>query len=208
LRSMDIALTARRLEILDILTEITIKLIEGEMIQLAKRGDIGISEDEYMKIIQRKTAHLFSGCGRIPSILVDAPDSSTRGIGDYCFNLGIAFQIVDDILDFTGEGKVLGKPAASDLSEGTATLPIIYAVKKADRNEMKTVRKIMDGGDATEDERTQIIEMLKKHGALDKARAAAENYAAKAVNSLEVFPASDVKNILTALPSFVIERSY
>jgi octaprenyl-diphosphate synthase len=208
LRSMEIALTARRLEVLDILTEITMKLIEGEMIQLAKRGDIGISEDEYVEIIQRKTAHLFSGCGRIPSILVDAPDSLARGIGDYCFNLGIAFQIVDDILDFTGEGKVLGKPAASDLSEGTATLPIIYALKKADRTETETVRKIMDGGDTTEDERAQILEMLKKYGALDKAREAADDYATKAVNSLEVFPSSDVKNILTALPSFVIERSY
>jgi len=208
LRSMDIALTARRIEVLDILTEITMKLIEGEMIQLAKRGDIGISEDEYMEIIQRKTAHLFSGCGRIPSILVDAPESKARGVGDYCFNLGIAFQIMDDLLDFTGEGKVLGKPASSDLSEGTATLPIIYALKKAGPNEINMVRRIMDGSNTTEEERAEILEMLKKYGALDIARTAAEGYATKAVDSLEVFPSSDVKNILTALPSFVIERSY
>jgi octaprenyl-diphosphate synthase len=208
LRSMHIALSARRIEVLDVLTDITMKLIEGEMIQLSKRGDIEISEAEYMEIIQRKTAHLFSGCGRIPCILVDAPDSLARGIGDYCFNLGIAFQIVDDILDFTGEGKVLGKPAASDLSEGTATLPIIYALNKADQSERETVRKIMDNDGAGEDERGRVLEMLKKYGSLDKARAVAEDYASKAVSSLDVFPSSDVKEILTALPKFVIKRSH
>ncbi len=208
LRSMDIALTARKIEVLDVLTDITMKLIEGEMIQLSKRGDIEISEHEYMEIIQRKTAHLFSGCGRIPCILVEAPDSLAQGVGDYCFNLGIAFQIVDDILDFTGEGKVLGKPAASDLSEGTATLPIIYALKKADRNEKETVRKIMDNDGAGKDERAQVLEMLKRYGSLDEARAVAEDYASKAVSSLDVFASSDAKKILTALPAFVIKRIY
>jgi len=208
LRSMHIALSARRIEVLDVLTDITMKLIEGEMIQLSKRGDIEISEAEYMEIIQRKTAHLFSGCGRIPCILVDAPDSLARGIGDYCFNLGIAFQIVDDILDFTGEGNVLGKPAASDLSEGTATLPIIYALKKAGRNERETVRKIMDNDSAGGDERARVLEMLKKYNSLNDARAVAERYATKAVSSLDVFPSSDAKEILTALPKFVISRSH
>ena len=208
LRSMNIALTARRIEILDVLTDITMKLIEGEMIQLSKRGDIEISENEYMEIIQRKTAHLFSGCGKIPCILTDATEASAKGIVDYCFNLGIAFQIVDDILDFTGQGKVLGKPAASDLSEGTVTLPIIYTLKKADPAEKESVRKIMDEGGAGEDERAQILKMLKKYGTLNEAREMAEDYASKAVKSLEVFPPSDTKEILTVLPAFVIKRSY
>jgi octaprenyl-diphosphate synthase len=208
LRAMDIALTARRIEILDILTKITMKLIEGEMIQLAKRGVIEISEDEHMEIIQSKTAFLFSGCGRIPAILVDAPDPTTRAIADYCFNLGISFQIVDDILDFTGEGKVLGKPVANDLSEGTATLPVIYALKKADQSEIETVRKIMKEGYSSEAQRRQILEMLMKYGTLDKARTMAQDYASRAVSSLNSFPSSDAKEILTALPGFVIERSY
>ena len=208
LRAMDIALTSRRIEILDILTEITIKLIEGEMIQLAKRGDIEISEDEYMEIVHRKTAFLFSGCGRIPAILVDAPETKAGAIADYCFNLGISFQIVDDILDFTGEGKVLGKPAANDLSEGTATLPVIYALKKADQGEIETIRKVMEGGYSNEAERHRILDMLKKYGTLDKARNIAEDYASRAVEALDSFPASDAKEILTALPAFVIKRSY
>ncbi len=208
LRAMDIALTPRRIEVLDVLTEITMKLIEGEMIQLAKRGDIEISEDQYMEIVQRKTAFLFSGCGRIPSILVDAPDSTAGAVADYCFNLGISFQIVDDILDFTGEGKVLGKPAANDLSEGTATLPVIYALKEADQKEIETVRKVMDRGYSTEEERHQVLDMLKKYGTLDKARTVAEDYASRAVRALESFPESDAKEILTTIPDFVIKRSY
>ena len=208
LRSMHIALTARKMELFDVLTEITMKLIEGEMIQLSKRGDIEISEDEYMEIIQRKTAHLFSGCGRIPCILADAPESSARGIGDYCFNLGIAFQLVDDILDFTGQGKVLGKPAASDLSEGTVTLPIIYALKKADQTETENVRKIANNGGSGEYDRTQALKILEKYGTIDATRKVAEDYASKAVKSLEAFPSSDTKEILTVLPAFVIKRIY
>ncbi len=208
LRSMDIALTVRKIEILDILTEITIKLIEGEMIQLDKRGDIDISEQEYMEIIQRKTAFLFTGCGRLPCVLVDAPESSEKAVTDYCFNLGMAFQIIDDILDFTGQGKVLGKPAAGDLSEGTATLPIIYALRKADKNEREVVRKIMQDDGAGAKEKSQVLDMLKKYGAIDKAREIAEDYASKAVSTLDIFPTSDIKGVLIALPAFVIKRSY
>jgi len=161
-----------------------------------------------MEIIQSKTAFLFSGCGRIPAILVDAPGPTTRAIAGYCFNLGISFQIVDDILDFTGEGKVLGKPVANDLSEGTATLPVIYALKKADQSEIETVRKIMKEGYSSEAQRRQILEMLMKYGTLDKARTMAQDYASRAVSSLNSFPSSDAKEILTTLPGFVIERSY
>ncbi len=161
-----------------------------------------------MEIVQRKTAFLFSGCGRIPAILVDAPETKAGAIADYCFNLGISFQIVDDILDFTGEGKVLGKPAANDLSEGTATLPVIYALKKADQGEIETIRKVMEGGYSNEAERHRILDMLKKYGTLDKARNIAEDYASRAVEALDSFPASDAKEILTALPAFVIKRSY
>ncbi|SPD73120.1 Polyprenyl synthetase [uncultured Desulfobacterium sp.] len=208
LRAMDIALTARRIEVLDILTEITMKLIEGEMIQLSRRGRIEITESQYMEIIQRKTAFLFSGCGRIPAVLVDAPQTSARAIGDYCFNLGIAFQIVDDILDFAGEGKVLGKPVANDLGEGTATLPVIYALGRADQQERALVQRVMKQGYTGDQERKMVLNILKKYGALDQAKNVARDYASKAIGSLEIFPSSDAKDILMALPPFVIERVY
>jgi octaprenyl-diphosphate synthase len=208
LRAMDIALTARRIELLDILTEITMKLIEGEMIQLAKRGDMGISEETYMEIIVRKTACLFSGCGRIPPVLANAPESMARAMAGYCFNLGIAFQIVDDILDFSSEEGVLGKPTANDLSEGSVTLPVIYALRKADQSEIQLVRKVMDNGYSTEDERNEIRRMLNRYESLKQARGVAEDYASRAVGLLEAFPDSDAKQILAALPAFVIQRSY
>ncbi len=208
LKAVEIALTERKIEILDILADITIKMIEGELIQLSKRGDIQTSEEVYMDIINRKTAHLFSGCGRISSILAEASDSMARGIADYCFNLGIAFQLIDDVLDFTGEGKVLGKPVANDLSEGTTTLPIIYALKKASQSEKETIRKILKEGSPSDEERSWVLALLKKYGSLDATIATAKEYSAKAVSSLEVFPPSDTKDILTELPSFVVKRSY
>ena len=208
LRAMEIALTPRQIEVLDILTEVTTKLIEGEMIQLAKRGDIGISEAEYMAIIQRKTAFLFSGCGRIPAVLADVPKAAAEAVSGYCFNLGISFQIVDDILDFTGKSKVLGKPLAKDLSEGTVTLPVIYALKKTAPDETESIRTVMKEGCSTEDKRQQILHILKKYGALDEARTVAEDYASRAVTSLDAFPASDAKKTLITLPALVIKRSY
>ena len=208
LRAMDIALTARKIEVLDILTEITMKLIEGEMIQLSRRGHIEVTENEYMEIVQRKTAFLFSGCGRIPAVLVDAPESSAKAIGRYCFNLGIAFQIVDDILDFAGEGQVLGKPVANDLGDGTVTLPVIYALNKADQHEVALIQKVIKQGYAGDDERAVVLNMLKKYGAMDEAKKIAHDYAAKAMGNLDIFPSSDAKDILLALPPFVIERIY
>lgn len=208
LRAMDITLATRNFRVFDILLEIAMKLIEGEMIQLSKRGDIEISEEEYMDIIRRKTAFLFSGCGRIPSVLADAPDSSARAIADYCFNLGIAFQIADDILDFTGEGEVLGKPVANDLSEGTATLPIIYALKKADQSEKGPIYNIMKEGSSNEEERNNLLILLNKYGTLDQTKMIAEEHASKAVSTLDVFPPSDAKDILMALPAFVVGRSF
>ncbi len=208
LRAMDQALKARNLKVLDILTEVTMKLIEGEMIQLAKRGDIRISEDEYMEIIQRKTAYLFSGCGRIPAVLKDATNDVTGAVSDYCFNLGIAFQIVDDILDFTSEENVLGKPTANDLSEGSITLPVIYALKQASQKEFDTVDHILEGDPFSEEKRNEVLQMLKRHGSLEKARGVAEDYALKALDSLNLFPPSDAKQILKELPAFVIKRSY
>ncbi len=208
LKAVEIALTERKIEILDILAEITIKMIEGELIQLSKRGDIQTSEDVYMDIIHRKTAHLFSGCGRISSILAEAPDSMAMGIAGYCFNLGIAFQLIDDVLDFTGEGKVLGKPVANDLSEGTTTLPMIYALKKASKSEKETIQKILKEGSPSDEERKWVLAFLKKCGSLDATIATAKEYATRAVGCLDVFPPSDTKDILTGLPSFVVERSY
>ena len=123
------------------------KLIEGEMIQLSKRGDIEISEDRYIGNHPAEEQRTCSpDVGKFHASWLMRPKPVPGESGTTASTWGIAFQIVDDILDFTGQGKVLGKPAASDLSEGTVTLPIIYALKKADQAEKECIRKIMDDG--------------------------------------------------------------
>ncbi len=208
LRAVDIALTAKSLDILDILTKITLKLIEGEMIQLGKRGKIDISEDEYLGIIQRKTAFLFSGCSRIPAVLAGAPEPVLQAATDYCFNLGIAFQIVDDILDFIGNEKIMGKPIASDLSEGTVTLPVIHALKSADQEEIKHIVRVMNGEPLSGDEKNRLLDILNKYSAIDAARQTATHYGTKATEALEIFPSSEIKEIFAALPSFILRRTF
>lgn len=208
LKATSMALSAENFEILHIFNDIALKLIEGEMIQLARRGDLTISEKDYLKIIQRKTAYLFSGCGKIPALLADKSDAEIQAITGYCFDLGIAFQIVDDILDFVGQEKLLGKPVANDLCEGTVTLPIIFALQHAKDDEVSMIRKIMEDDNISEKTQSSLLHVLTKYGAIEKTRAVAEQYASKAIKALDIFPDSNAKEFLFAIPPFVVDRSY
>ncbi len=208
LKAVCIALPEKEFEILDVLSEITIKMIEGEFIQLSKRGSIDISEKTYLDIINRKTAYLFAGCGRVAAILAKVPKDKADSIAEYCLNLGIAFQLIDDVLDFIGEGKVLGKPVANDLSEGTATMPLIYALKRSSQTEKEKVAMILKDGSPSREDREWTLALLKKYNTLDTTMALAKDYAAKAVASLEVFYPSDTLEILKELPFFVVNRHH
>src|SRR5690606_23733628 len=123
--AFETSLRERSLEILDILTRLTRKMTEGELIQLTTVGDVNITEEKYFDILERKTAFLFSGCCEIGAILGGADREAQSAMAEYGMNLGIAFQLADDLLDFTSEEKVLGKAAAADLLEGKLTLPLI-----------------------------------------------------------------------------------
>ena len=125
IRSMAMALTQDSLEVVRLLCEVTLRMIEGELYQLTKMGDGAITEDEHLEIIRRKTAYLFSGCAEIGGVLGNCTPAQRIALREYGFNLGIAFQIVDDVLDYTSDEAVLGKPIGGDLREGKVTLPII-----------------------------------------------------------------------------------
>ncbi len=208
LKAVGIAITERKIEILDILSEITIKMVEGELIQLSNRGKTDITEEVYLDIIKRKTAYLFSGCGRISAILAEAHEDQAGALNDYCLNLGIAFQLIDDVLDFKGDGKVLGKPVANDLSEGTVTMPLILTLDQATREEKENVNRILKSGEPSREDRTSVLKLLNKYGSLEATIKIAEDYVAKAMKSLEIFPPSETLDILKKLPPFIIKRSY
>src|SRR5438045_3095935 len=126
IKSMSMALTHDNLDLIRLLCDVTLRMIEGELFQLTKNGVVDVSEDEHFEIIRRKTAYLFAGCARIGGMLGKTTREQQDALWEYGFNIGMAFQIVDDLLDFTGEQDALGKPVGGDLREGKITLPIIH----------------------------------------------------------------------------------
>src|SRR3989441_6726873 len=130
IKSMALALTHDALEIIRLLCDVTLRMIEGELYQLTKNGDAGISEDEHFDIIRRKTAYLFGGCAQIGGMLGKVTSDREQALREYGFNLGVAFQLVDDLLDFTGDAQAGGKPIGSDLREGKVTVALIHLLRE------------------------------------------------------------------------------
>jgi len=206
IKSMALALTQDGLDILRLLCDVTLHMIEGELFQLTKKGDVNITEDEHFDIIRRKTAYLFGGCAQIGGRLGQVGPEGERALRDYGFNLGIAFQLVDDLLDFTADASVLGKPVGSDLREGKLTLPVIYLLQRTDGRASDLVRHVVRAQNLDPDQWRELAQLLAEHRALDAARRKAEEYGALARQQLEVFPPTPERDALMALVDFVIAR--
>ncbi|HXH27415.1 MAG TPA: polyprenyl synthetase family protein [Candidatus Polarisedimenticolia bacterium] len=208
IKSMNMALEADDIRIIKILASITLKMIEGELIADRRRWDIHLTEREHLEIIRRKTAYLFSGCGRVAGVLSGVALERVEALAEYGMNLGMAFQIVDDLLDFTADEKVLGKPVASDLKEGKLTLPLIYLLEKGDPTQRALVQAVLDERDFKSVPRGEIVAMLRSGQTLQRARDLALAYARRAKESLAVFEPGPARAALQALPDFVVSREY
>ena len=205
--AFETSLAERSLPILDVLTAATRKMTEGELLQLTLLGRTDITEEEYLDILQRKTAYLFSACCEIGAILGGADAGRQAALRDYGMNLGTAFQLVDDLLDFTATDEVLGKPAGVDLLEGKLTLPLIYLLEGGgDGQARKLVQEVIREGRYHQDARHTLWEMVERAGALERARSEAARYAEAARDALAVLPASNYADALHAIPSYIIER--
>ncbi len=204
--AFETSLKERSLEILDILTRLTRKMTEGELIQLTTLGRTDISETEYFDILQRKTAYLFSACCEIGAILGNASKDKQIALRDYGMNLGTAFQLADDLLDFTAEEEVLGKASGADLLEGKLTLPLIELVKN-DSSGKQDLEKIMHDGNYENTSRQSLLEKLESLGLLEETRRRAYNYANLAIKNLEILAKTEYRLALEDIPSYMIERS-
>jgi octaprenyl-diphosphate synthase len=204
--AFETSLRERSLEILDILTRLTRKMTEGELIQLTMLGRTDISENEYFDILQRKTAYLFSACCEIGAILANASAAEQSALRDYGMNLGTAFQLADDVLDFTAEEEVLGKASGADLLEGKLTLPLILLVKR-DPSVRADLERIMEDGDYRSVSRALLLERLETYGVIEETRRRAYEFAAKAVKNLEVLPKTEYRLALEDIPGYMIERN-
>jgi octaprenyl-diphosphate synthase len=205
IKSMAMALTQDALDVIRLLCDITLRMIEGELYQLTKNGDIDIAEDVHFEIIHRKTAYLFSGCAEIGGILGQVSPEHQKALKDYGFNLGVAFQLVDDLLDLTGSEQVIGKPVASDLREGKVTLPLIYAMQR-DASLRDLVADVVQRRELDADTWQAISRRLAECRAIEHAMETAAGYARRAQDSLRVFPDSQERDALMALPEYVLSR--
>src|SRR5579863_3549030 len=143
MQAFQIALRERNFQILDLLIGLTQMMVEGELLQLERIGSIDVSEADCMELVDRKTACLFSVCAKLGALVAGADSHIEERLGDYAWNLGMAFQLVDDVLDFTAREKTLGKPVGGDLREGKVTLPLVYALERATPAERRLVETIL-----------------------------------------------------------------
>ena len=206
IKSMAMALTYDSLEIIRQLCDVTLRMIEGELYQLTKAGDVDITEDEHFEIIRRKTAYLFGGCAQIGGMLGGVTREREDALREYGFNLGIAFQLVDDLLDYTADQDALGKPIGGDLREGKVTLPIIFLLQRGGQDADRLIRSVVAERAVSSDQWRDIRRMLVEHRATDQAYARAVEYAERAKTCVSVFPPSRERDALLALPDYVLSR--
>jgi octaprenyl-diphosphate synthase len=203
--AFETSLAERSLAVLDILTAVTRKMTEGELLQLTLLGRTDVTEEQYFDVIARKTAYLFSACCEIGALLGGADARTQNMLRDYGMNLGIAFQLIDDLLDFTSSEDVLGKPAGADLLEGKVALPLIFLLQR--EPEMRSaIQTVIGDASYTSVSRAALLEALEKTGALGIALQRAIEYASAALASLEGLPDSSYAQVLSSIPAYIVER--
>ena len=207
IKSMAMALTQDSLEIIRLLCDVTLRMIEGELYQLTKTGDVDIAEEEHFEIIRRKTAFLFGGCAQIGGLLGGVTAEREAALREYGFNLGIAFQLVDDLLDYTADAAALGKPVGGDLREGKVTLPIIFLLRAGGADADSLIRTVVADRTVSPDQWREILRLLREHGATELAYTRAVEYANRAKACLvAAFPPSREREALLSLPDYVLSR--
>jgi octaprenyl-diphosphate synthase len=210
MQSFSTALEERNFRVLELLISLTQQMVEGELLQMQKLGHL-INEEEYFDLIFRKTACLFKVSMQLGAAITPAhdfgdPEEIEAQLGEYGRNLGLAFQIVDDVLDLTAAEDVLGKPVASDLREGKATLAVIHALERGTGADREAIRTVLADRSFDRISHPQILEILHRHGSIDYAMDTACAYAEAARLTIAELPDSDAKRALLWVPGFVTTR--
>ena len=206
MQAFSLALRERNFDVLDLLIELTQMMVEGELMQMDWVGRIDLTEDEHLSLVHRKTAYLFSVCARMGAILAGADSKQEQRLGDYGWNLGMAFQLVDDLLDFTASEEVLGKPVGNDLSEGKVTLPLILVLQQCGKEEKKMVETVMSDQSYDRVSLQSVLGLLNKYDAIETVRRRVLTYTETATAQLEAFSDSSYKRALTSVTEWVVDR--
>jgi octaprenyl-diphosphate synthase len=208
MQSFQIALEERNFHVLDILIDLTQQMVEGELIQLAKIGRIDVTEADALKLATHKTACLFSGCARLGAAIGGFDEKHEEALADYGTYAGLAFQLVDDLLDFTASSEQLGKPVLSDLKEGKVTLPLIYAMENGHREARELVARVLEEKEFHSVQPETLVAMVRDSGALDRTRNLAFDYVRRAKDCINGTGEAEYGRALLTLPDFILEREY
>lgn len=203
--AFETSLAERSLPILDILTHVTRKMTEGELLQLTTLGRTDVSETQYLDIIQRKTAYLFSACCEVGAILAGASELEQKSLADYGMNLGMAFQLTDDLLDFTSTDDALGKGTGVDLLGGKVTLPLIHLIA-SEPAMRETVQNAMNQASYESVSRSELHRAVERVGGIELTRARAEEFAKAAQTAMNNLPESEYRESLLSIPAYVLDR--
>jgi octaprenyl-diphosphate synthase len=205
-RALSISAGTGSLRVVQVLAKLTENMSQGEVHQLMRKGDVKLSEDEYMEVIRRKTAMLFEAACQVSAIISDAPEEKEKALAEYGYNLGIAFQMADDLFDYTLRTADFGKEVGADLREGKLTLPVIYALKQARSDDRQLMIKIIQDNEfATEDFKT-LIGYLEKYGGIEYTQKRATTYIETAKAALSIFNPSPTRQTMLDIADYALAR--
>jgi octaprenyl-diphosphate synthase len=205
-RAFQLMVSVNRMRVLEILADATNVIAEGEVLQLMNAGNAALDERSYFEVIERKTAKLFEAAARLGAVLGDADPAREEAFKRYGMHLGTAFQIMDDVLDYSGEPDAIGKSLGDDLAEGKMTLPLIRALIRSTPEEAALIRHAVGGGGLTDF--APVVAALQRTGALGYATARAVEASREAARSLDGLPHSPCAEILLQLTAFAVDRKY
>jgi octaprenyl-diphosphate synthase len=208
MEAFQVALRERNFHVLDLLIGLTQMMVEGELLQLERIGRIAVTEADCMELVDRKTACLFSVCCKLGAIVAGADSQTEERLGEYAWNLGMAFQLVDDLLDFTSREKVLGKPVGNDLREGKVTLPLVYALEQASAEERRRVESILRDRNYDRVPFSQILAMVERYQGIARVKERAQAFTDKARAIINEFPDSPYQRALYSVTELITERDH
>ena len=206
IKAISLSLKSKYRQIIRILTDISTRMIEGELSEYSLSGNLGIAERDYFDIINKKTASLFSASCQIGGIIGKASKKEENCLANYGTNLGVSFQIIDDLLDYAGKEKILGKPVLSDLKEGRITLPLIYTLKNENKANRKRITEILNKKELDNESQEEILHILKSNGALDYTQKKAREFSQKSKETISQLPQSIHRDALILFSDFILAR--
>jgi len=207
-RSFELMVECGSLEVLRILSRASAVIAEGEVLQLSASHDIATTQATYLRIVEAKTAALFAAAAQVGGVVAGVPEARAQALWTYGQRLGLAFQLVDDVLDYSAVQARLGKTVGDDFQEGKITLPVVLAVAAADAQERSFWARVLEQDDQRDGDLNHAMTLLARHGALDASIGRAQAFAAEAKAALAPFPDGAIKQALVDVADFVVDRDY